>query len=764
MKAIIMAGGEGSRLRPLTCSIPKPLAPLCGKPVSAYILELLAKHGFTEAAFTLRYRGDMIESYFESAYDGVALSYCFEDTPLGTAGSVKKAMGEKTEEVLVISGDAMCDFDLSAAVNFHKESGAAATIVVKKVSDPREYGLLLCGEGGRVKSFLEKPSFEGCITDLANTGVYILSKQVLDLIPSGEASDFAQDIFPALLEGKLPVFAYEEKGYWCDVGDFDSYIRCQRDILDGRVSCNLDGHKTLEGNIINTIGEQALNGVKISPPVYIGKNVQLGAGVLLEAGSVIGDDVTICRGAKIHGAVILEGAYVGERTTVNAAVICENARLLSGCAVYEGAVVGEGGTVCENATVEGGVKLWAGKTLSANTTAAYDIKYGRARQLSIDEDGICGETNGEITPQVAAVLGASLATAGRGLVVGHSFTAPAKAMAMAIISGAMSAGGEIWDLGECTDTELNFAAGCIKTELSCFIESGVTTKLKVTGECGLPLYRSQERKLEAGLNRSEYSKASFSQFGKVTDGGALKALYAASLKQIVGGNLKGLRIDVTSPSARIVTLMTEILAPINDKSGERIVFHISGDGRKISAFSEETGYVFYEKLLLLCAQSYFQKGRDVALPYSAPAIADRLAARYAGRVLRYFNCPVDKSDSAARELAREVNFARDGLAMLLTLVESLRTRKLSLVEAVGELPVFTAANRFVSIEGAPAEILKRFCNESGGLSEGVVASTDEGRVLIRPVKTGRGVMLFAESFKAESAGELCDFYEKLLGK
>lgn len=765
-----MAGGEGTRLRPLTCTLPKPLAPLCAKPVAAYILELLGRHGFAEATFTLRYHGDMIEKYFEESYGGISLSYSTEEQA-GTAGSVKKAIENlfnadkikksDAEPVLVISGDALCDFDLTAAMDFHKQSGGAATIIVKKVADPREFGLVLSGEGGRIRSFLEKPSFEGCVTDLANTGVYILSPEALALIPSGETTDFAQDIFPAMLSKCLPIFAYEESGYWCDVGDFDSYIRCQRDMLAGRVDCTLDGHKTLEGNIINTVGEQS--GVKITAPVFIGRNTRIAAGVVIDAGSVIGDDVTICAGAKIHGGIILSGAYIGEHATVNEAIICENARLLSAAAVYEGAVIGEGAVVCENATVESGVKLWAGKTLSANTTAAYDIKYGRARQLCIDEEGICGETNGEITPQVAAVLGASLATVGD-VVVGHGATAPAKALSLALLSGAMSAGGGVWDIGECIDTELDFAAKCIGTKLSCHVEAGVTAKLKVTGECGLPLSRAEERKLEAGLNRAEYGKASFSQFGNITDGGALKALYRAKLSRLIGGRLKGLRIDVTSPNARVVELLQGLLIPINDKSGERIVFHVSGDGRKISAFSEATGYVFYEKLLLLCVQSYCQRGEDVALPYSAPAVCDKLAARYAGRVLRYFSCPTDKSDAAARALGAEVTFARDGIFMLLTLVESLRARKLSLGDAVGELPEFTAANRFVSIAGAPSEILKRFCSESGGLSEGVVIGNDEGRVLIRPVKTGKGVMLFAESFKTESAGELCDFYEKMLNK
>lgn len=202
MKAVIMAGGEGTRLRPLTCNMPKPLAPLCGKPVAFYILELLKKHGFTEAVFTLRYLGEKLEESFgDNSYKGMELSFRYEKTPLGTAGSVKNAAG--SEEVLVISGDAMCDFDLTAAMEFHKRRNSWATVIVKKVPDPREYGLVQTDNDGRILGFLEKPSYEGCVTDLANTGVYILSKEVMEKLSRDRPLDFAKDVFPVFLRENI---------------------------------------------------------------------------------------------------------------------------------------------------------------------------------------------------------------------------------------------------------------------------------------------------------------------------------------------------------------------------------------------------------------------------------------------------------------------------------------------------------------------------------------------------------------------------------
>lgn len=764
MNAVIMAGGEGTRLRPLTCDIPKPLVPLCGRPVSEYILELLKLHGFDEAVFTLRYLGGKIVSYFDDdMFNGIRLFYSFENEPLGTAGSVKNALKSKdaADGTLVISGDAMCDFNLSAAVDFHRKNKAAATIVVKKVPDPREYGLVLFDENGRVESFLEKPSFESCITDMANTGVYILSKEALEIIPDGQ-SDFAQDIFPLMLKKGMPLFAYEENGYWCDIGDFKSYMRCQQDMLNGLVKCELNAHRTLDG-IFSGSGSD-FKGARVTPPVYIGRDAKISAGAAIEAGSVIGDGVFIGRGAKIHGSIILDGAYIGEKVTCNEAVICKGARLLSSSAVFEGGVVGENALIGENSVVQSGVKIWTGKELERDSTASYDIKYGTAHLLSIDDDGVCGETNGEITPQVASVLGSALCSAGKKIAVGRTAGAPAKALCFALVSGIMSSGGEVWDLGECCQSELEFALRSAGLDIGCYVDAGIVTKFKISAENGLPLTRKQERKIEGGLNRSEYPRVGVSDFGNIIDAGSFKALYFENLLRAAPEKLNGIRAEVSTANRRISEIFRRIFDKINDRSGERMIFHVSSDGKRLSVYSDETGYVFYEKLLLLACLKFFAAGEDVALPYSAPAAADVLAGKFGAKVRRYYNTPVDGSDREARELAGKQSFSLDALELMLAVLSWISERGISLGKALAELPNFTAASRFVGIAQPPSIVLKTFCGERGGLGEGVVASGSEGRVLIRPAKTGKGVMMFVESYKAETASEICDFYEKLLNE
>ncbi|MFA5658806.1 MAG: sugar phosphate nucleotidyltransferase [Oscillospiraceae bacterium] len=760
MQAIIMAGGEGTRLRPLTCGIPKPLAPLCGRPVLEYILELLKSHRFNQATLTLMYQGDRIVSHFDDdSFEGMALDYSFEDFPLGTAGCVRLA--SKEDEALVISGDAMCDFDLTTAIDFHKKNNADATIVVKRVADPREFGLVLFDEQGRITGFAEKPSFESCTTDMANTGVYILSKSVLELIPENKKCDFAQDIFPLMLKKNMRLFAFEEAGYWCDIGDFKSYIKCQRDMLEGKVSCRLSGHRRLDGTI--TADSGSFRGVKLVPPCYIGKNVSIGEGSIIEAGSVLCDNVTVGGKTKIHGAVILDGAFLGDRVSCVEAVVCESARLLRGSSVFEEAVIGEGAVIGENSVVEAGVRIWQGKQLERGVCASYDVKYGNAKAIFLDEEGLAGETNGDITPQLAAALGAAASCCQGGSVsVGYKNEKSAKALAFAFISGAMSAGRSVLDFGECTEPSLAFCMKAAESEIGCFIDGGNTVRLKILSENGLSPTRAQERKIEAGLNRSEYRRAAFNEFGEYKRASDILELYEANIRKILPPDLNGIRAEFKTTSMKIAELIDRTITPLVDIDGERIVVHISGDGKKASPYSDETGYIFYEKMVLLGCKIVFEQGRDVALPFSFPAAADELAKKYNRRVLRYFNCTCDKSDSEARRLAADSAFVNDGVLLSAMALSYIRSMSISFKKAVENIPQFFSTTRFVSMETPPAQLLKKFCTEKAGLGEGVILNEAKGRVLIRPSKAGKGVMMFVESLKSETASELCDKFEGIL--
>ena len=237
MKAVIMAGGEGRRLRPVTGETPKPLAPLLGRPVMEHILRLLARQGFSEVCAAVKYRAEDIIARFGDGHElGLSLTYRVEAEPLGTAGGVKNCADfTGDEDFLVISGDAACDFDLAALVRAHRDSGAAATLALYRSAEPLPYGLTVTDGEGYVRAFIEKPGWSKVVTDLVNTGIYVLSPRAMALVPEGQAFDFAKDLFPLLLRRGEKLLGVAMEGYWCDIGSPLAYYRCCVDALEGRL-------------------------------------------------------------------------------------------------------------------------------------------------------------------------------------------------------------------------------------------------------------------------------------------------------------------------------------------------------------------------------------------------------------------------------------------------------------------------------------------------------------------------------------------------
>src|SRR5919202_863584 len=231
-----MAGGEGTRLRPLTSNQPKPLMPLVNRPMMEHVVHLLRKHGFDDIVVTLAFLPQSIRSYFgDGAEFDVRLAYATEQTPLGTAGSVRNAMDELDDTFLVISGDVLTDIDLTALVRFHEEHKGVATVALKSMENPLEFGIVITREDGSIERFLEKPTWGEVFSDTVNTGVYVFEPEIFDAIPGETSVDFSGDVFPKLLADGKPLYGYVADGYWEDVGTLEAYIRAHRDVLDGRV-------------------------------------------------------------------------------------------------------------------------------------------------------------------------------------------------------------------------------------------------------------------------------------------------------------------------------------------------------------------------------------------------------------------------------------------------------------------------------------------------------------------------------------------------
>jgi len=368
VKAVIMAGGEGSRLRPLTCDRPKPMVPVMNRPLMEYSVELLQKHGFRDIAVTLQYLPEQIRDHFGDGHRfGVNLHYFVEEEPLGTAGSVKNAAAMLDETFIVISGDALTDFDLTEAVEFHRARGAAATLILKSVENPLEYGLVMLEPDGRINRFLEKPGWGEVFSDTVNTGIYILEPEVLSLVEPGRMFDFSKDLFPRLLEMKEPLFGCVLNGFWCDIGDLKEYLRAHREILAGQVRVQLKGHEYEKGIWMEedvTIHPR----VQLSGPLYIGAGCYLEAGAYLSDGTVLGSSTRVAERASVKRGLTWEGASIGRGAALRGGILCSAVRLGRRAAIYEEAVVGDGSLIEDGVVIKPGVKVWPAKVVESGVT------------------------------------------------------------------------------------------------------------------------------------------------------------------------------------------------------------------------------------------------------------------------------------------------------------------------------------------------------------------------------------------------------------
>jgi mannose-1-phosphate guanylyltransferase/phosphomannomutase len=770
-KAIIMAGGEGTRLRPLTGAIPKPLAKLCGRPVLEYILDLLSMHHCSHAAMTLRYRGEQIQRMYENGVysngvgGDVMLSFSYEDDPLGTAGSVKKAAQtldlDEDEPFLVISGDALCDFDLSAVMQFHRGMKTAATIITKQVSDPREYGLVIT-EKNLVAGFSEKPSYVNCVSDSANTGVYVLNKSLLDIMPDNQMWDFARDVFPQMLSENKRIACYREKGYWCDIGDFTAYLRAQQDILSGLVRVKTPAKRIAVSVYSDSpIPEKAL----IIPPCYIGKGVDIGDNAVIEGG-VIGDNVSVGKGTRIFNSVVLNGVAIGSDVSVCEAVVCENAKVKSGCSIGEGSVIGQNTSLGEKAIIFPDVKVWDNKDVPDGAVLRGDLRHGGRIRPEISERGFYGETNIDITPEFAARLGCALSAlnAERILIACDRNTASV-AVKNAIISGLSSAGSASCDCGFAALPMLIHFGRLTGADIILQVSANARARIVITGAGGLPLSRSQERVLEGAITRSEYRVAAWNRFGEVRSVRCVNEIYETFLRKAANFRSE-YNITLQCPNPGLKAIVEPIFKSVSNPAGKALVVELTASGTK-AQFGLAEAVMDNDRLMLLACVDVMKNGKDAALPMDFPAAADFLAESLGRKVHRFFSCPNDKSDELARELARNEAFLFDGAFLTLYVLAWVTREKLSLKEADSALPVFRRESRVMSISVPPQRILERLASGSprtaNGMhsaGEGVVLRGSDGRVFLRSNKRGDALFMFAESVSNETARGLCDDVER----
>ena len=359
MKAVILAGGEGTRLRPLTCNIPKPMVPILNRPFLEHMLGHLKGHGVDSAVLTVCYLPDKIEAHFgRGERAGIGLSYVLEEEPLGTAGAVKNVEKDLDGTFFVLNGDIFTDLDLGAMIRFHREKNAQVTLFLTPVEDPSAFGVVETDPGGRVLRFLEKPSPGETTSKWINGGIYLMEPQVLTHAPSGEFYMFERGLFPKLLELGIPVYGYQARPYWMDLGTPANYVRVHHDLLTSS-STNHWAEVSSTGQGNSSIHPSA----RVSGPVLLGEGCSIGPGALVEGPSVLGAVCVVGREAVITGSILWQRVVVERGAALQGCIVGDGAQIGEGATVGEGCILGDNVTLGKDNHVDRGMVLWPGKSL-----------------------------------------------------------------------------------------------------------------------------------------------------------------------------------------------------------------------------------------------------------------------------------------------------------------------------------------------------------------------------------------------------------------
>ncbi|MEV7026940.1 sugar phosphate nucleotidyltransferase, partial [Kitasatospora sp. NPDC093558] len=522
MKAVVMAGGEGSRLRPMTSTAPKPLLPVAGRPIMEHVLRLLRRHGLTSTVVTVQYLAEQIEDEFgDGTQLGMRLSYVREREPLGTAGCVGNARQELADgPFLVISGDALTDIDLGALIRFHRDKDALVTVCLTRVPDPVEFGITIVDDQGRVERFLEKPTWSQVFSDTVNTGIYVVEPEVLDLIPEGEAVDWSADVFPRILADG-GIYGFVADGYWQDVGTHESYLTAQSDVLEGRVGVERAGFELAPGVWVDATAHVD-PGAVLRGPLHVGAHARIGPGAQILDNTVIGDHAVVERDAVVHRAVVHPHAYLGPRARLRGCVLGRNATVHADARIGEHAVIGEGSVLEERSVVGDRVMVYPHKTVEAGAVVNRSLLWqNRAARSVFGSRGVRGVLGTDITPEVVVQLAGAFATMlprGATATVACDHSRGARVLTPSVLSALQAGGVHVRDLG-CVPVPLarmETAAGA-DGGILVLAEPGDGDAVSVVllDAQGFDLSQSAQRALDRVYGRREYRRALAGETGEL---------------------------------------------------------------------------------------------------------------------------------------------------------------------------------------------------------------------------------------------------------
>ncbi|MHB1986986.1 MAG: sugar phosphate nucleotidyltransferase [Acidimicrobiales bacterium] len=541
MKAVIMAGGEGTRLRPLTANQPKPMLPMVNRPMAEHVVALLKRHGFDEIVITVAFLANTIRRYFGDGSEfGVRFHYATEETPLGTAGSVLNAREQLDERFLVISGDVLTDIDLTELVQYHRAKGSSATLALKAMENPLEFGIVITAEDGRIERFLEKPGWGDVFSDTINTGIYVLEPDVFDWIAEGRPVDFSGEVFPAMLQADKSLYGFVASGYWEDVGTLEAYVRAHTDALDRKVDVDIPGFPLRDGVWIGE-GAEVHPSAVVKGPAVIGSNCRVGAAVEIGAHTVLGTNVRIGENTVLERTVVHDNTYLAPGVTARGAVIARSCDVRQGAHLDDGVVLGDGCRVGRQAVISAGVKVYPNKTIEPGAVVNASIVWEtRGSRNLFGRLGVSGLANVDLSPELAMRVAMAYATTlpkGTTVTTSRDSSRAARVLKRAVMVGLTAAGCNVDDLEAATVPVTRFHAR------TAAVNGGVTVRLvagdpqsvslRFLDQEGVDLDEPTQRKVERLHDREESRRVLAPEIGDIYFPSRTIEMYTAELMAAV---------------------------------------------------------------------------------------------------------------------------------------------------------------------------------------------------------------------------------------
>lgn len=782
MKAIIMAGGKGQRLRPLTDSQPKPLVPVCGEAVLIRILRWLRQNGITEAVIASGCFRQQTEALCGAECEGIRLHYTEERTPLGTAGSVKAAETHLRDgDFFVLSGDALCEFDLKRALSFHREKHAEVTMLLTGAEDPTEYGMVLTEPDGRVIRFIEKPDVSQAFTDTVNTGIYLLSPRVLEDIPEGIPMDFGHELFPQLVRRGRRVYGLADNGYWSDIGSPEAYLAANLRYAAAQ-------RKDFQA--------AAARGDTKAPQAAENPPCDLPAGC---TNSVIGKGCRIGAGAEITDSVLMDGAAVGSGSIVRSAILCRNSAVGRDCRIAERVVLGEGVLLGDRVSAGSGVRLGKGARIASDTVLGAASETNAATVGRLFSNGVFAGPSDLLTPEFCRRIGKSAALAlkkdGSGkprigvMHAGGGRMSCAKTAGEAIARGIVQGGGISVSLGAGFRCAAASAAPALSLDSVFFVRSDCcgNTSVTLTDRFGLRPGRLTERPMLAFLRQpsdpAEEQNTPANETGErntpaaahdpseepvsvfslhKTDRSYLASDYGPALRE-AAGNLAGVRISVAahrntaaaSASGVLAGVLTEAGADISEDAPLGIDMDEDGGNVRLTEGATEADLSHILAILLVARPELFCEPLAFSCRDSEEVF--RIAVRLGYDCGRYASCPSDGEDDRMREAAAGNPILRDASLAVLALLRLQKETGETLAGLSALLPPFVRRTERIPAPGVRASAVRRLGDPDG---DGVYRAAEGGGVRVIPEATG--YRLIAEAYSAEYAEELLSETEQKL--